>query len=236
MDNPVQTFQEPPSPVEPPPLKLLIKLAAVMSAVEPLAKRGQVDSKKADGTPGPRYAYVRSSDVLEMIRPILAGQGVLLQQIPFPLKKNDKGWINGWFTFRFWDVDSGQSLTQRWYAEAQDNQDKGPQKLATSARKNFLVAFFLLGADDDEKDRPKKPKPDPNGGELVQKDSPEEQRRKRLVKTIRLSESLFPSQEDFDSWFDQQGFGDEVRNPDDLDLNGLGILYQYLQDLQHSRE
>lgn len=202
------------------------KLAAVMANVTPLEKRGQVDGKKADGSQGPKYAYVRSSDVLEMIRPLLAGQKVLLLQVPEGIEKSSS-WLKGWYQFTFIDADTGQTYTQRWYAEANDGQDKGPQKLATSARKNFLIAFFLLGSDDEDPTRPKKSRPDPTTGEVVQTLTPEEKRKRNLMRCMKLAEQAFPGPEAFDEWFSTQGFG--CASPDNLDTAGLGMLHGYLQ-------
>jgi len=81
------------------------------------------------------------------------------------------------FEFTFADGESGATRTCSWRAEAQDTQDKGISKSATSAVKYFLLKTFLISTGDE---------PDPDG-------SGDKKEPKKAKKDKKVTEPVVPS-------------------------------------------
>lgn len=123
-----------------PPLKLLAKLLAVMEATGHVQKNGHNDFHN--------YDYVTEADLLEAVRGHLTGNRILV--LPAVVSTSHEGTLTTvMMEYTFYDVDSGESLTQTWAGQGDDKGDKGVYKALTGATKYFLVKSFLISTGDD---------------------------------------------------------------------------------------
>lgn len=126
---------------------LYAKMARVMGRLKRLPKSGFNQHFK--------YAYATESDIADAVREAMSAENVaLFVEIAERVK-------NGKFTelkllFTFACGDTGATMTQVWYGEAEDGQDKGVNKAATNAEKYFLMKTFLVSTGN--------PKDDPDEG------------------------------------------------------------------------
>lgn len=128
------------------PKNLMAKMSRVMGKLERLPKRGFNAHFK--------YKFVTDADVLDAVRVAMAEEGLcLFVSMPNMRQENKRTTVNLSLTFA--DGESGQSMTINWIGEANDTQDKGLSKAATSALKYALLKTFLIATGDD---------PDPDGG------------------------------------------------------------------------
>ena len=126
--------------------KLYAKMSKVMGMVNRVPKSGYNDHFK--------YAYATSEDVADVVREAMAEVGLaFFVDIKSVIQENKKTITD--FEFTFADGESGATRTCSWRAEAQDSQDKGISKSATSAVKYFLLKTFLISTGDE---------PDPDSG------------------------------------------------------------------------
>lgn len=133
---------------------LYLKLCKVMAQINRLPKTGY---NKAQN-----YAFASESDLTDMIRPLLADQGVFLfssmesvEQTPIESKNGAVGThAKVTMTFTFIDAETGELRASAWTGEAMDYQDKSINKAATAALKYFLLKTFLIstGETDDDAD------------------------------------------------------------------------------------
>lgn len=136
------------------PLGLYMKLCKVMAQINRLPKTGY---NKAQN-----YAFASESDLTDMIRPLLANEGVFLfssmdavEQSPIESKNGAIGThATVTMTFTFIDAETGELRASTWTGEAMDYQDKSINKAATAALKYFLLKTFLIstGETDDDAD------------------------------------------------------------------------------------
>lgn len=136
------------------PLGLYMKLCKVMAQINRLPKTGY---NKAQN-----YAFASESDLTDMIRPLLANEGVFLfssmdavEQSPIESKNGAIGThATVTMTFTFIDAETGELRASTWTGEAMDYQDKSINKAATAALKYFLLKTFLIstGESDDDAD------------------------------------------------------------------------------------
>lgn len=140
---------------------LFAKLARVMAKVNRLPKTGWNDYQK--------YHYASDADVSDLIRPLLASEGVAFFAEMISVERRENKWLCQ-FSFTFADSENGEIWNCLWWAEADDKTDKGLAKAATSGLKYFLLKNFIIGTGDlaDEPDagpapeaRQEKPKPAP---------------------------------------------------------------------------
>lgn len=128
------------------------KLCKVMAQISRLPKSGY--------NAGQKYRFASESDLTDMIRPLLADQGVFLfssmdsvEQTPIESQSGTRGThTRATFTFTFVDAATGEMKASQWVGEAMDYQDKSINKAATAALKYFLLKTFLIStgeADDD---------------------------------------------------------------------------------------
>lgn len=131
---------------------LYLKLCKVMAQINRLPKTGY---NKAQN-----YAFASESDLTDMIRPLLAEQGVFLfssmdevEQTPIESKNGAVGTHSKvTMTFTFIDGESGELRASTWTGEAMDYQDKSINKAATAALKYFLLKTFLISTGDSDDD------------------------------------------------------------------------------------
>lgn len=134
------------------PLGLYSKLCKVMAQINRLPKTGY---NKAQN-----YAFASESDLTDMIRPLLAEQGVFLfssmesvEQSPIESKGGAIGThTKVTMTFTFIDAETGELRASTWTGEAMDYQDKSINKAATAALKYFLLKTFLISTGDSDDD------------------------------------------------------------------------------------
>ncbi len=124
------------------PVSLATKLVHVADAV------GRIGRNGADGSGS--HAFVRETDLLDAIRPLLAEQGIWLQQ---SVSSHDKHGDLTILTIDFtWiDGETGQTLGPVTYiGYGADAGDMGAARALTAALKSFLLKTFLLGTVDDQ--------------------------------------------------------------------------------------
>lgn len=127
-------------------VSLAKKLAAVMMAVDKVAKRGRNDFHK--------YDYATESDIVFAVREKLAEQHVVL--VPAVTKFHreavgEKGFVltHLEMEFTFIDGESGEQISRAWLGAGADKEDKGVYKAMTGAEKYFLLKTFLIPTGDD---------------------------------------------------------------------------------------
>jgi hypothetical protein len=119
---------------------LFAKLARVMGKIERLPKTGWNDFQK--------YKYASDADVSDLIRPLLAAEGVCLFVDMLSAEERDnKTWCH--FSYTFADGETGETWTCTWWAQALSGKDdKGINKAATAGLKYFLLKNFIIGTGD----------------------------------------------------------------------------------------
>lgn len=157
---------------------LFLKLNRVLAAVNNLTK----DQKNQHFG----YRFVSSDKVLTELRSTLALHGlafstqVVSRELIVGTTSKGKSWTR-WvieYEFAFHDPESGESLSRRWYGEADADDDKGINKANTAAEKYFLLKMFLISTGDDpdadaDGERPdqrrprRKPDADADGDDLA---------------------------------------------------------------------
>lgn len=147
------------------------KILNIMGKIQPVVKDGWNNFQK--------YKYVMEGDILELIRPLLIEERLVI--IPSVVSIKDlprerttrtdpkSGVITEEPTkqlitevgvdYLIIDLDSGEQITTRWYGYGGDTGDKGIYKAYTGANKYCLMKTFGINTlDDAEKDDDKFPK------------------------------------------------------------------------------
>jgi len=126
--------------------KLFAKMVRVMELTDQrIPKRGRNDYHK--------YDYAEASDVADVIRSALVEAGLAFY-MGLNSVNYEKGITSAIFNMTLGDAETGESITVPWPAQAQDTQDKGPNKAGTAAQKYFLLRTFVVATGDE---------PDPDG-------------------------------------------------------------------------
>lgn len=99
-----------------------------------------------------KYKYVTEADILEMIRPLLVENRLLV--LPTTRRTETRGNEGGNITeleidFEIFDIDTGESVVCTFVGEGQDKGDKGAYKAYTGAVKYFLMKTFGVPTGDD---------------------------------------------------------------------------------------
>lgn len=130
------------------PSTLPAKLAAIMGEISTLSKDGQM---------GQKYKYVTDATVFNAVRPLLAQYNVALLSSMTGIEQNAYTTQKGTammqtiatFAFKLVCGDTGEVYESQWFAEANDAGDKGINKTATAALKNWLLKTFCIATGDD---------------------------------------------------------------------------------------
>jgi hypothetical protein len=129
---------------------LAVKMAKVMAAVHRIPKTGYNSFHN--------YKFATEADVAELIRELLADNGVAflpsvvpgsIERFEVPGNKGANFVTRLWLSVKFVDGDSGEVLESTWPGEGQDNGDKGCYKAITGAEKYALMKTFLIPTGDD---------------------------------------------------------------------------------------
>lgn len=150
---------------------------------------------------GSGYTYVTGSKVLEYIKPLMNSQGLLLKQevlsitnirndyfvgkeatLNTPSTRREKSEILSTLQIRFtWiDVETGEKDENLFFANGQNDWDKGVGSALTYGERYFLLKYFHIATDEDDID-------DPARKELEQKELEKqaEDYKKSLLEAIR---------------------------------------------------
>jgi len=155
MDAPILDFPEPiivaPAPCIP---SLAKKMARVMGEITRVEKNGR--------HPHHGYQYATSDDVFQAVRLAMAKHNLavfpnMVSWRQEPVGKQVRTY--GVFEFTLVCGDTGESKVCHWQAEADDTQDKGINKVATAALKNFLLKAFVMSTGEDAEDTEANPTP-----------------------------------------------------------------------------
>ena len=115
------------------------KIARIMGRLDRLPKSGTNKHFK--------YKFVTESDVADMIRAELATENIAFFASMVDAVQNAQHTVAK-FEFTFVCADTAESKVLTWYGEANDGQDKGISKAATSAEKFFLLKTFICSTGD----------------------------------------------------------------------------------------
>ena len=136
------------------PNGLYPKIARIMGRLNRLPKTGRNAHFK--------YDFVTDADVADAVRKELATENVAFFASMISATQEGKHTV-ATFEFIFACGDTGETQTCMWVGEANDSQDKGLTKAATSAEKYFLLKTFMLsagdGADDPDSSENQSPAP-----------------------------------------------------------------------------
>ena len=173
---------------------LFAKMARVMGKLEWLPKNGFNKHFK--------YAFVTDADVVDAVRTAMSAEGLALFVSMDSVQQEGKHTIAS-FTITFADGESGATKSIHWVGEANDTQDKGLAKAATSAIKYALLKTFLISTGDDpdsdndgpvEGEQAPKKKSVPKKKPISKKNpvpiQPNQQRGPKAVKVWLLAEAL----------------------------------------------
>lgn len=133
------------------------KLLTIQSKVRGLKK----DDEAGQGASG--YKYVSGSKVLDVIRPLMDKEGLLLipqvdsienERIDYQTRNGGKSELLSklMMTFTWVDVESGENLPVKFGANGMNNWDKGLGSALTYAERYFLLKFFHISTDEDDVD------------------------------------------------------------------------------------
>ena len=125
------------------PNGLYPKIARIMGRLNRLPKTGRNAHFK--------YDFVTDADVADAVRKELATENVAFFASMIEATQEGKHTV-ATFQFIFACGDTGDTQTCMWVGEANDSQDKGLTKAATSAEKYFLLKTFMLSAGDSADD------------------------------------------------------------------------------------
>lgn len=178
---------------------LYAKMSCVMGNLERLPKNGFNQHFK--------YSFVTDADVVDAVRTAMSAEGLALFVSMDSVQQEGKRTTAN-FTITFADGESGATMSVHWTGEANDTQDKGIAKAATSAVKYALLKAFLISTGDDpdsdndgpeEQEHKKKPvanriptakkKPVPKKS-APKKPKPNNERGPMAVKVYLLSEAV----------------------------------------------
>lgn len=124
--------------------QLALKMARIMLDMGSIEQTGRNDFQK--------YDYTTESDILKVLRPLMAKYGIVLFPTVVDHESRSQG-KNSLTTitmdFTLIDGDSGQSHTTRWIGQGVDSGDKSYYKAYTGATKYFLMKTFLVSTGDD---------------------------------------------------------------------------------------
>ncbi|MEE9365481.1 MAG: ERF family protein [Dehalococcoidales bacterium] len=124
---------------------LYSKLAGAMANLGRLPKNGYNKHFK--------YDYVTDGDVADAVRNALSSENIaFFASMEEVSQEGDKTTVV--FEFTFACGDTGAAITKKWVGEANDRQDKGMAKAATSALKYFLLKTLVLSTGDEVSDDP----------------------------------------------------------------------------------
>jgi len=207
---------------------LVSKLAAVMAAINRIAKRGHNSFHN--------YDYVTEADIVEAVRRELALRNVMLFPAIYGERREAIGEKGSHLTtidmvFAFCDGDSGERMSFQWRGAGTDKDDKGLYKAITGGEKYFLMKTFLIPTGDD-------PERDGKGDDVagdktvrVSKPGPKEVLPKGTARIIKV----VPKSKGPISWADVtfvSDTGEEQTVPISADAreSGLNAVTQLCQD------
>lgn len=133
------------------------KLLSIQSKVRGLKK----NEEAGQGASG--YKFVNGSKVLDVIRPLMDKEGLLLipqvdsienERIDYQTRNGGKSELLSkvMMTFTWVDAETGETLPVKFGANGMNNWDKGLGSALTYAERYFLLKFFHIATDEDDVD------------------------------------------------------------------------------------
>ncbi len=127
---------------------LYAKMSRVMGQLDRIPKNGFNEHF--------RYAFVTDADVVDAVRTAMSSEGLAFFASMDSIHQEERQGKRGTFVhtivnikLTFADGESGNTMSVNWKGEANDSQDKGVAKAATSAVKYALLKTFLISTGDD---------------------------------------------------------------------------------------
>ena len=156
------------------------KIAKVMSQVERVPKNGYNNFHK--------YEYATESDLTEAIRPILQEAGLAFFSTVIE-QERDGEFTKAKMEFTLADVETGETITRKYWGEGQAKGDKGLYKAYTGAVKSFLMKTFLI----------------PTGDDPEQDEKPQQSQKEVSMATLKAKwQTLAGDLNGFDDWHKAQ--------------------------------
>jgi hypothetical protein len=138
---------------------ILKKLNDIKSEVTSISKDGTIEMKG-----GRRYDVVTHDNVSSLMQPLFVKHGVHAQPTQDSTEKwqetilgkygeSKLNWVTVDITMTFYCVETGQSLSSNWSADANDSGDKAKAKAMSMAVKNAYLKTFCIPSGDNEEER-----------------------------------------------------------------------------------
>jgi hypothetical protein len=138
-----------PSTTDPTRELLAVRLARIMGALGPVAKKGKVTSQGS----GPTYKFARDADVLEAVIPEMAKEGIILVPEHTELLSMGPNLRETQLLANIrtdWHVTDGvESIRFETFGQGQDSGDKALPKAQTNSRKYALFMLYHIVTGDD---------------------------------------------------------------------------------------
>ena len=124
------------------------KIGAIMAEIGRMEKTGE-----GKGLP---YKFIEYAVLAAKVRELFKAHGIVMLCAINDCVQTTQPTANGTTlhtivhaAFTLVDTATGETLSQSWYGEANDNGDKGVNKAGTAATKYFLMKLFLVSDKDD---------------------------------------------------------------------------------------
>lgn len=195
---------------EPNGAKLFAKMARIMGELKRLPKTGYNQHFK--------YAFVTDGDVSDTIRELMAKENIAFFAETVAVEPVNGKKSRAQYVFTFACGDTGATRSCSWFGEADDAQDKGLSKAATSAAKYFLLKTFMISTGD-ERD-------DPDAGEQASKSAAKSTQQKAPA-TNGNGAKAFPTKEAADSFVAHWNATDGLRTDELKLILGVKLFSEY---------
>lgn len=164
-------------PVEPEPRNLVARWSAIQAEMPAVEKAGRNEFHK--------YSYIKESDIMIALKPLLKKHGVAIFPSIESCKK-DGNITEVWATFIIANTDNpDETIKLQFPGYGMDSGDKGAYKAITGATKYFCMKSFLVASDDDPENEKR------NGNHAPQN---ERQQAQRAISALNTADEVATQQ------------------------------------------